>query len=1139
MGIHFRARIRYTYASSQFASIRGDVVKARRAYVLFIAFLLCVPLLSIAAQKQSKKSKKEEAKTTEAAEAKKPADKMSTATFAGLALRPIGPALISGRVVAIAVDPNDRAHYYVGAASGGVWETENDGGTWTPVFDHEGSYSIGAIAIDPENPSVIWVGTGEGNSQRSVAYGDGVYRSDDGGASWKNMGLKDSQHIGKIVIDPKDSNTVYVAAQGPLWNSGGDRGLYKTTDGGKTWTDALSISKYTGVADVAMDPTDPDVLYASAWQRERKFWTLIDGGPESAIYKSTDAGKTWTKLTKGLPTADMGRIGLAISPADRNVIYAEIEAADGKGGIFRSMDRGATWERRSPFNAQGMYYGVLEPDPKNVDRLYVMNVILMVSDDGGKTVHPIGLQNEHSDNHVMWIDPNDTDYMLVGCDGGVYETYDRGENWIWKANLPLAQFYDVSVDNAEPFYFAYGGTQDNFSLGGPSRTASANGITNADWFITAGGDGFHSQADPEDPNTVYAESQYGVLVRYDRATGEQKGIQPQQAPGQPPLRWWWDSPILISPHSHTRLYFGSQFLYRSDDRGDSWRVISPDLSRQIDRNELPVMGKIWGPEAVAKDQSTSFYGEIVAIAESPIQEGLLYAGTDDGLIQVSPDGGKTWKKHDTFPGVPDRSFVARIIASSHEVNTVYAAFDNHKNGDFHPYLLKSTDAGGTWTSIASNLPERGSVLAFAEDPVDAKLLFAGTEFGLYFSIDGGEKWVQLTGNFPVISVHDLTIQKRENDLVVASFGRGFYVLDDITPLRNLKAEDLEKDSILFPVKKAPLYIESMRLGLPGKGFQGASFFTAPNPPFGATFTYYLKDKLLTKKEQREKAEKEAEKAGKIPPYPTDAEFRAEAEEKPPALFFTVSDSSGKAIRQIRAMNAPGIHRTTWDLRYAATTVPLRAPTPEEEVFFGGRDRGPLVMPGTYSVTLSQEVDGVIKQIAGPQSFEVYPLGAKAMSPEDQAALAQFQLEVAHLNGAVTGALEAANEINTRLGIITRALEQTPGAYANLIAQADAIQSKNSEILRVLRGDRVLGEHGEPTPESIAERVGTIMENERMSSSLPSGTDRQSYEIASQQFAQTLAQLRSLIEVDLANLQKAMQAAGAPWTPGTIPDWPPQ
>lgn len=1062
---------------------------------------------------------------------------MSSGTFAGLELRPIGPALISGRVVAIAVDPNNRAHYYVGAASGGVWETKNDGGTWTPVFDHEGSYSIGAITIDPNNTSVIWVGTGEGNSQRSVAYGDGVYRSDDGGASWKNMGLKDSQHIGKILIDPRDSNTVYVAAQGPLWNSGGDRGLYKTTDEGKTWSKILSISEHTGVADVAMDPTDPDVLYASTWQRERRFWTLIDGGPESAIYKSTDAGKTWTKLMKGLPTADMGRIGLAISPADHNVIYAEIEAADEKGGIFRSTDRGATWRRQSPFNAQGMYYGVVEPDPKYVDRLYVMNVVIMVSDDGGKTVHPIGLRNEHSDNHVMWIDPADTNYMLVGCDGGVYESYDRGDNWIWKANLPLAQFYDVSVDNAEPFYFAYGGTQDNSSLGGPSRTTSANGITNADWFVTTGGDGFHSQADPEDSNTVYAESQYGVLARYDRATGQQKGIQPQQTSGGPPLRWWWDSPVLISPHSHTRLYFGSQILFRSDDRGDNWQAISPDLSRQIDRNQLPVMGKIWGPDAVAKHQSTSFYGEIVAIAESPIQEGLLFVGTDDGLIQVSPDGGKTWKKHDSFPGIPDRSFVTRIIASSHDVNSVYAAFDNHKNGDFHPYLLKSVDAGETWSSISANLPENGPVLAITEDPVDANLLFAGTEFGLYFSGDDGKKWIQLTGNFPVISVHDLAIQKRENDLVVATFGRGYYILDDISSLRGLKPENLNENDILFPVKKAPMYIESMRLGLPGKGFQGASFFTEPNPPFGATFTYYLKDKLLTKKELREKSEREAEKAGKTPPYPSMDVLRAETEEKPPALFFTVSDSSGKAVRQVPATNASGIHRTTWDLRYPATTVSLRQLSPEEEVFFGGRDRGPLAMPGKYSVTLSQQVDGVIKQIAGPQFFEVYPLGASEMKPEDHAALAAFQLQVAHLNGAVTGAMESANDLKTRLAIITRALELTPGAYASLIAQADAIQQKNESILRELRGDRETSERGEAVPESIAERVGNIMEGERMSSSLPSGTDRQSYQIASDQFAQAVAKLRALIEVEVANLQKAMQAAGAPWTPGTIPNWP--
>lgn len=1100
---------------------RGNVVNSRRASTLLIAVLLSVPLLSEA---------------TLGRDANTPASRMSAKIFSGLKLRQIGPALISGRVVAIAVEPGDRAHYYVGAASGGVWVTKNDGGTWTPVFDHEGSYSIGAIAIDPKNPSVVWVGTGEGNSQRSTAYGDGVYRSDDGGASWTNMGLKDSQHIGKIVIDPRHSNTVYVAAQGPLWNSGGDRGLYKTTDGGKTWAKVLSISQYTGVADVAMDPTDPDVLYASSWQRERRFWALIDGGPESAIYKSTDAGKTWTKSTKGLPKVDMGRIGLAISPADHNVIYAEIEAGDGKGGIFRSTDRGATWERRSAFAAQGMYYGVLALDPKIVDRLYFMNVIIMTSDDGGKTVHPLGLENEHPDNHVMWIDPHDTDYMLVGCDGGVYETYDRGENWIWKSNLPLAQFYDVSADNAEPFYFVYGGTQDNLSLGGPSRTTSANGITNADWFMTTGGDGFHSQADPEDSNTVYAESQYGVVMRYDRATGEKKGIQPQEAAGQPPLRWWWDSPILISPHSHTRLYFGSQFLFRSDDRGDTWKAISPDLSRQIDRNQLPVMGKTWGPEAVSKDLGTSFYGEIVAIAESPMQEGLLYVGTDDGLIQVSPDGGNTWKKHDTFPGVPNRSFVARVVASSHDAGTVYAAFDNHKNGDFRPYLLKSTDKGSTWTSIASNLPQRGSVLAFAEDPVDANLLFAGTEFGVYFSIDRGGNWVRLTGDFPVISVHDLTIQKRESDLVVASFGRGFYILDDISPLRNLNPQDLEGDSILFPVKKAPLYIESTRLGLPGKGFQGASFFTDPNPAFGATFTYYLKEKLLTKKERREKAEDQARKTGKTPPYPTDAEFRAEAEEMHSAVFFTISDSSGKAIRQIPAMNAAGIHRATWDLRYAATTIPLSPLSPEEKIFAAGRDRGPLVMPGTYTVALSQQVDGAIEQIAGPQSFEVYPLGAKGMPPEDHAALARFQLQVAHLNGAVTGAMETAQDLSTRLGFIIRALEQTPGAYVSLIAQANTIRKANAAILRALRGDHVLSEQGEPVPEAIEERVRTIMEDERMSSSLPSSTDRQGYEIASQQFTQVLAQLRSLIEVDVSKLQKAMEAAGAPWTPGTIPNW---
>ena len=1112
-------------------------MNVRRASVFAAALLFVFPVLASSAQRTKKKAKEESAQQSAKHEERKPAGRMSAATFAGLTLRSIGPAMISGRIVAIAVDPTDRAHYYVGAASGGVWETKNDGGTWKPVFDHEGSYSIGALAIDPRNPSVVWAGTGEANSQRSVAYGDGVYRSDDGGVSWKNVGLKHSEHIGRIVIDPKDTDTVYVAAAGPLWNAGGDRGLYKTTDAGKTWNKILSIDEHTGVADVAMDPVDSDVLYASAWQRERRQYTMIDGGPGSAIYRSTDAGKSWKKMTRGLPKVDMGRIGFAISPADHNVVYAEIEAADHKGGIFRSTDRGATWERRTPFNAQGMYYAQLTADPKNAERLYIMNVILMVSDDGGKTVHPLGEKWKHVDNHVMWIDPNDPNYMLVGCDGGLYESYDRAKNWTWKANLPLAQFYDVSVDNAKPFYFVYGGTQDNFSVGGPSRTTSAAGITNEDWFVTSGGDGFHSQADPQDPNTVYAESQFGGLVRYDRATGQQKGIKPQEAAGAPPLRWWWDSPIIISPFSHTRLYFGGNILFRSDDRGDNWKAISPDLSRQIDPNTLPVMGKIWGPDAVAKNQSTSTYGEIVSISESPLKEGAIYVGTDDGLIQFTPDGGKTWRKHGTFPGVPERAFVTRVVASSHDVNTVYAAFDNHKSGDFHPYLLKSVNNGDTWTSISSNLPENGAVLAFAEDPVDGNLLFAGTEFGLYFSVNGGEKWIQLTGDFPVISVHDLQIQKRENDLVVASFGRGFYILDDISALRNLKPEELKQNSILFPVRKTPMYIQSTRVGLRGKGFQGSAFFTAANPPLGATFTYYLKTKLLTKKEKREKAEKAAEKDGKTPPYPTAAEFRAEAEEPPPSLFFTISDASGKAVRQIAAKNAPGFHRTAWDLRYSATAVPAQAPSPEERIFSPGAYRGPLVMPGTYSVTLSQQVDGVVTRIAGPQSFEVYALGAATMKPEDHAALAEFQQKVARLYSSLYGALQTANNLNTRLGVITRALEETPGAYPKLIAQTDALRQKNNDILRALRGDNVMRAQNAAVPESVEERVQTIMESERMSTSLPSGTDRQDYQIASREFAQTLAQLRTLVQVDLANLQKAMQDAGAPWTPGIIPNWP--
>jgi photosystem II stability/assembly factor-like uncharacterized protein len=635
-----------------------------------------------------KKSEEEKAD-----EEKKPADPMSSPTFNGLKLRAIGPAFTSGRVIGFAVDPNNAARYFVAAASGGVWKTINSGATWTAVFDKEGSYSIGAIVLDPKNPLTVWVGTGENNSQRSVSYGNGVYRSDDGGKTWKNVGLKASEHIGRIAIDPKDSETVYVAAQGPLWGAGGDRGLYKTTDGGKTWKKILSISDNTGVTDVVIDPQNPSTVYAASYQRRRHMWTLINGGPESALYKSTDAGATWNKLKAGLPTTDLGRIGLAISPVDSNVLYASVEAADRKGGIFRSNDRGGSWERRNEFDAGAMYYSRIVADPQNVDRIYVMNVFLMVSDDGGKTLRRLGEKSKHVDNHEIWIDPKDNNHYLVGCDGGVYESYDRGTNWEFKSNLSITQFYDITTDNAAPFYNVYGGTQDNFSFGGPASTRSASGIVNSDWFVTNGGDGFHSRVDPEDPNTIYASLQNGGLVRFDKRTGERMGIQPQPGRGEEALRWNWDSPLMISPHLHTRVYYAADKLFRSDDRGDTWQVVSGQLSRGLDRDKLPVMGKVWSMDAVAKNQSTAFFGNASALAESPKKEGLIYVGTDDGLIQVTEDGGKNWRKIETFPGVADMSYVSRIVASNHDADTVYAALENRQNADFKPYLLKSTNAG--------------------------------------------------------------------------------------------------------------------------------------------------------------------------------------------------------------------------------------------------------------------------------------------------------------------------------------------------------------------------------------------------------------------------------------------------------------
>ncbi len=1058
--------------------------------------------------------------------------------FGGLRLRAVGPALMSGRVVSIAVDPRHKSTWYVGVASGGVFKTTNAGTTWTPVFQNEGSYSVGVVTLDPKNPETVWVGTGESNNQRSVSYGDGIYRSDDGGRTWRNLGLKQSEHIGRIAIDPRDTNVVYVAAVGPLWASGGDRGLYKTIDGGKTWTKALDISADTGVTDVAIDPNNPDVILAAAHQRRRHVWTLIHGGPESALYKSTDAGKTFRKVRTGLPGGELGRIGLMFSPAQKGLVYARVEAADNGGGIYRSNDSGESWTKRNPFSGLPMYYAQVVADPAVADRLYMMDTMVRVSDDGGANIRNVGERSKHVDTHAWWIDPDDSDHIIAGCDGGVYETWDRGALWRHITNLSITQFYNVEVDNASPVYNIYGGTQDNSTIGGPSRTQRVQGSTNGDWFIVTGGDGFVARIDPTDPDTVYGESQYGGLVRYNRRTSERVSIRPVEGKGEPALKFNWESPYIISPHAPTRLYFGANRVFRSDDRGNSWTAVSPDLTRQSNRDQFPVMGKIWPPEAIAKHQSTSTFGNITALAESRKQEGLIYAGTDDGLVQVTENGGKTWRKIDKIAGLPDLAsigdigvYVQRLAPSKHDANTVYALFDNHKNGDFKPYIFKSVDRGRTWASIAANLPENGPTLAFAEDHVNPNLLFVGTEFGLYTSVDGGKQWVRLKNNLPTIAVRDLAIQERENDLAIATFGRGFYILDDYTPLRHWKPETAQKPAELFPVKKTTLFVPDTGRN---RGSQGEQLWMAENPPFGATFTYWLKEGLKSKKQRRTDAAKQAEKDKKTLPYPSPAELTAEADEEAPQILLTITDSSNKVVKRITGPSAKGLQRVTWNLR-----GPAASGGTGQRGFFDENESaqinagGAYVRPGTYKVALASRVDGVIQPLNAEQTFVVEADPAALVRPEDHRLMTEFQQKAVRLQRAVSGAMDSANEANTRLGAMRRALLDSP-AETKLIDQAAALQKRLTAILRSLRGDETLRGLESGSPSSIQSRASSAVQGSRNLLGAPTGTQEMNYRVALEEFTAEQPKLKGLLD-DLKRFEQQLDAAGVPWTSGRTPD----
>lgn len=979
--------------------------------------------------------------------------------ISALKLRNIGPAFLSGRIADIAIHPNDYSTWYVATGSSGVWKTENAGTTWTPIFDREKTYSTGCITIDPSEPSTIWLGTGENVGGRHVAYGAGVYKSQDGGNTWTNVGLPNSEHISKIIVHPDNSQVVWVAAQGPLWSKGGDRGVFKTTDGGVTWNKTLGDDEWVGTTDLIIHPNHPNILYAATWQRHRTVAAYMGGGPGSGLYKSTDGGETWSKLTNGLPKSNMGKIGLAISPQQPDVVYAAIELDRTTGGVFRSADAGASWKKMSNAVSGGTgphYYQELYASPHQFDRLYLMDVRIQVSEDGGRTFNQLKESDKHSDNHALAFRPDDPNYLLVGTDAGIYESHDLADNWRYIKNLPLTQFYKVAVNNAEPFYHVFGGTQDNGSAGGPSATDERQGIRNAHWYKTLGADGHQSATDPEYNNIIYAETQQGGLHRIDLVTGEQVYIQPQPASdqGEPFERFNWDAPILVSPHQPSRIYFASHRVWKSEDRGDSWTPISGDLTRNEERLSLPIMGRTQSWDNAWDVNAMSNYNTITSLAESPLKAGLIYAGTDDGHLQVTKDGGANWTKITTSAmGLPDRAFINDVKADLFEEGTVYVAADNHKEGDYTPYLMKSTDYGATWSSIVSNLPDGKLVWRMVQDFVKSDLLFAAVEDGIYVSLNGGDYWQKLAGS-PTISFRDLTIQKRENDLVGASFGRGFFILDDYSPLRHLTEELVSQQAALLPIKDAKWYVPKNVIGN-----TGADYYFADNPAFGATFTYHLAEGASpTLNEERKKKERELNKSNQDIPFPGWDALDAEKSEEPAGVWLLIEDEDGNVINRIKGTYKKGLNRVTWDLS-AINPSPVSASGGSGNRRWGRR--GMMVTPGTYQVSLVKVDQGKHTLLDGPQSFNVVPLRTGTLegaNAEDIRAfgqkLVEAQIRWSQINNDMG---KIRNHLDAFETAILRAQGKMSGTHLKLVEAQEAFAAVEREV------------NGSPAKNEIGER----------------------------------------------------------------------
>ena len=1040
----------------------------------------------------------------------------------GFKFRSIGPAFMSGRIADIAIDPKNENVWYVAVGSGGVWKTENAGTTWMPLTDNMPFYSTGCITIDPHNNSSIWLGTGENVGGRHVGIGHGVYHSKDGGKSWKDMGLKKSEHISKIIVHPEDPNTLWVASQGPLWSPGGERGLFKTTDGGKTWKNTLEINEWTGVTDLVIDPTNPDILYAASWQKHRNVAALIGGGPGTSLYKSVNGGDSWSKIDKGLPGSNKGKIGLAISPMQPNVLYAAVELDKRAGAVYRSENSGGSWKKMSDTVSGGTgphYYQELVASPHVFDKIYLMNVRVLVSDNGGKTFYTMTERKKHSDNHSLTFKANDPNYMLIGTDGGIYESFDDSASWKFVGNLPLTQFYKLAVDDAEPFYNIYGGTQDNNTQGGPSRTFKRSGISNADWYVVLGGDGHQPATEPGNPDIIYAQSQQGYINRIDMTNGEAVSVRPQEGIDEPFERFNWDSPILVSYHDPKRLYFGTQRVWRSENRGDSWTPVSGDLTKDEERLALPIMGRTQSFDNAWDVYAMSTYNTITSLSESRIDENILYAGTDDGIIQYTKDGGVSWSKMtvDNLPDTPSSAFVNDIKADLHDTETAYVLLDNHKFGDYKPYIFKTSNGGKKWTSISEGIPDGTLLWRIVQDHVNPNLLFLGTEYGVYISLNQGEKWHKFSNGLPTIPVRDIAIQKRENDLVLATFGRSFYILDDYSALRDLSEETLSKDGVIFKPRKALQFNQ-----IPGgTSSDGGQTYYAKNPQYGASITYFVKDAPSSMKSVRKKSEK-SKKDGDIP-FPGWEALDKENSEQKNQVIIVVKDKAGEIVTKISGPLKKGMSRVNWNLTSSIPTTINASSRGWRSYGDGIRTQ---VDPGVYDLFLKKRVNGVVTEIAGPVELEVEKIRSGTLTNPMKDEHDQYFKSLADFSSVVNTYQHKFEKANTRVSTYQRMLMQITTNIPEASKSLYELTETMNMLERKVGGSEAKAEVGEKDFLTISDRLWAARGGWYPNSYGPTQQHMKSFDIAKEMFNRVKPEMDAYFE-RVKEVGKILEEAGAP------------